>query len=585
MERLACSPDKGYNPIEAAIHTARYASALAVCKGRRVLDIACGEGYGSYLLKEWGAAEVVGVDVAEEAIETAKQLFHRDNLTFICGDAVTYTDPQSQQFDLIISLETIEHVTSAERFLRNIKALATNDAIIIISCPNDHWYYDQPREGWATNNPFHLRRFTFEQFSDISTGILGRGVQWQIGLPSLGFINLPVGAGQAVNFPEESSPYVGAFTLGSGLICKSGEDDPISPDVSSYFMGIWGLSDQIPAAAAFPMSMDRFWNLTTLPARKDAVIEQITIEAIAYVDEIARKDAVVERLQREATAHVADFARNDSVIERLNCEIERQAADLARKDAAIEQLQSEAIVRADHIARNDIVIEQLSSEIERQGADLARKDAAIEQLQSEAIVRVDHIARNDIVIERLNCEIERQGADLARKDAAIEQLESEAIVRADHIARNDIVIEQLNGAIERQADDLARKDAGIQQLEREAIVHAAHLVQKETIIDLLINEATVHSIEYTRGEAIIKQMQREASARDIELARKDTLIELFSNENAILDYKKSRDVGFVTFIDRIGRSIKRTPSRWYRSVDRRGRKLVRKLFSESEGRQ
>lgn len=501
MERLACSPDKGYNPIEAAIHTARYASALAVCKGRRVLDIACGEGYGSYLLKEWGAAEVVGVDVAEEAIETAKQLFHRDNLTFICGDAVTYTDPQSQQFDLIISLETIEHVTSAERFLRNIKALATNDAIIIISCPNDHWYYDQPREGWATNNPFHLRRFTFEQFSDISTGILGRGVQWQIGLPSLGFINLPVGAGQAVNFPEESSPYVGAFTLGSGLICKSGEDDPISPDVSSYFMGIWGLSDQIPAAAAFPMSMDRFWNLTTLPARKDAVIEQITIEAIAYVDEIARKDAVVERLQREATAHVADFARNDSVI------------------------------------------------------------------------------------ERLNCEIERQGADLARKDAAIEQLESEAIVRADHIARNDIVIEQLNGAIERQADDLARKDAGIQQLEREAIVHAAHLVQKETIIDLLINEATVHSIEYTRGEAIIKQMQREASARDIELARKDTLIELFSNENAILDYKKSRDVGFVTFIDRIGRSIKRTPSRWYRSVDRRGRKLVRKLFSESEGRQ
>ena len=543
MERLACSPDKGYNPIEAAIHTARYASALAVCKGRRVLDIACGEGYGSYLLKEWGAAEVVGVDVAEEAIETAKQLFHRDNLTFICGDAVTYTDPQSQQFDLIISLETIEHVTSAERFLRNIKALATNDAIIIISCPNDHWYYDQPREGWATNNPFHLRRFTFEQFSDISTGILGRGVQWQIGLPSLGFINLPVGAGQAVNFPEESSPYVGAFTLGSGLICKSGEDDPISPDVSSYFMGIWGLSDQIPAAAAFPMSMDRFWNLTTLPARKDAVIEQITIEAIAYVDEIARKDAVVERLQREATAHVADFARNDSVIERLNCEIERQAADLARKDAAIEQL------------------------------------------QSEAIVRVDHIARNDIVIERLNCEIERQGADLARKDAAIEQLESEAIVRADHIARNDIVIEQLNGAIERQADDLARKDAGIQQLEREAIVHAAHLVQKETIIDLLINEATVHSIEYTRGEAIIKQMQREASARDIELARKDTLIELFSNENAILDYKKSRDVGFVTFIDRIGRSIKRTPSRWYRSVDRRGRKLVRKLFSESEGRQ
>jgi len=543
MERLACSPDKGYNPIEAAIHTARYASALAVCKGRRVLDIACGEGYGSYLLKEWGAAEVVGVDVAEEAIETAKQLFHRDNLTFICGDAVTYTDPQSQQFDLIISLETIEHVTSAERFLRNIKALATNDAIIIISCPNDHWYYDQPREGWATNNPFHLRRFTFEQFSDISTGILGRGVQWQIGLPSLGFINLPVGAGQAVNFPEESSPYVGAFTLGSGLICKSGEDDPISPDVSSYFMGIWGLSDQIPAAAAFPMSMDRFWNLTTLPARKDAVIEQITIEAIAYVDEIARKDAVVERLQREATAHVADFARNDSVIERLNCEIERQAADLARKDAAIEQLQSEAIVRADHIARKDIVIEQLSSEIER------------------------------------------QGADLARKDAAIEQLESEAIVRADHIARNDIVIEQLNGAIERQADDLARKDAGIQQLEREAIVHAAHLVQKETIIDLLINEATVHSIEYTRGEAIIKQMQREASARDIELARKDTLIELFSNENAILDYKKSRDVGFVTFIDRIGRSIKRTPSRWYRSVDRRGRKLVRKLFSESEGRQ
>lgn len=58
IERLDFGEGANYNAIEASIHLGRYALARSVVRGRRVLDAACGEGYGSTLLKKWGAAFV-----------------------------------------------------------------------------------------------------------------------------------------------------------------------------------------------------------------------------------------------------------------------------------------------------------------------------------------------------------------------------------------------------------------------------------------------------------------------------------------------------------------------------------------------
>ena len=76
IERLTFDGSAPYSALEAAIHLNRYLVVRGLCRGRRVLDIACGEGYGSFLMTDvWGASSVAGVDISHEAIDNARRLF------------------------------------------------------------------------------------------------------------------------------------------------------------------------------------------------------------------------------------------------------------------------------------------------------------------------------------------------------------------------------------------------------------------------------------------------------------------------------------------------------------------------------
>src|SRR5215216_5058132 len=89
-------------------HLARYAFCMSLVKGKKILDMACGEGYGSYLLSKI-AAEVKGVDIDESTVFHAAANYHTSNLSFIQGDAADLPFGD-KYFDVIISFETIEHL-------------------------------------------------------------------------------------------------------------------------------------------------------------------------------------------------------------------------------------------------------------------------------------------------------------------------------------------------------------------------------------------------------------------------------------------------------------------------------------------
>src|SRR5262252_5618642 len=90
-------------------HWHRYQFASAVASGRRVLDAACGEGYGSALLART-AQSVVGLDIDAAAVQHARARYGKQsNLRFEQGDAIALPAFASP-FDLIVSFETLEHV-------------------------------------------------------------------------------------------------------------------------------------------------------------------------------------------------------------------------------------------------------------------------------------------------------------------------------------------------------------------------------------------------------------------------------------------------------------------------------------------
>ena len=133
-------------------HWHRYVFAKNLAKGLRVLDAACGEGYGSALLAD-GASEVIGVDIDAASIGHARERYGaRANLSYEQGDA-TLLDFPPGRFDLVVCFETLEHVQAQERMIAGFARVLTDDGLLIISSPDRHAY----SEVSGFRNEFHVR--------------------------------------------------------------------------------------------------------------------------------------------------------------------------------------------------------------------------------------------------------------------------------------------------------------------------------------------------------------------------------------------------------------------------------------------
>ncbi len=134
-------------------HWHRYAFARRFIAGKRVLDVASGEGYGSALLAAV-AGSVVGVDVDPAAIEHARTTYAgRSNLRFEAGSAAALPLPDAG-VDVVVSFETIEHLPREMQapMLAEIARVLAPDGMLVLSAPNPVEYSDAR----DYRNPFHL---------------------------------------------------------------------------------------------------------------------------------------------------------------------------------------------------------------------------------------------------------------------------------------------------------------------------------------------------------------------------------------------------------------------------------------------
>lgn len=115
-------------------HVKRYAWACRFAEGKRVLDMACGVGRGSYLLAEEGHAEsVLGVDLDANAVRYASIRNAHPSVSYRVGDAQSFL-PDSQ-FDLVVGFETIEHLPDVPAYLRTVRAALNEKGRFLVSTP------------------------------------------------------------------------------------------------------------------------------------------------------------------------------------------------------------------------------------------------------------------------------------------------------------------------------------------------------------------------------------------------------------------------------------------------------------------
>lgn len=149
-------PDAGDRSPWWGVHASRYLFAVPLVRGRRVLDIACGTGYGLEILAA-AARAVVGVDANWDAARMAASQA-RD---VILGDGARLPFPDAA-FDAITSFETLEHLEERDRFLSELRRVLKPGGVCVLSTPNAN--YTQPVNG-RPRNPFHVYEYTPDELA------------------------------------------------------------------------------------------------------------------------------------------------------------------------------------------------------------------------------------------------------------------------------------------------------------------------------------------------------------------------------------------------------------------------------------
>src|SRR5437870_1677877 len=146
-------------------HLHRYAYAATLVTGKRVLDLASGEGYGSKMLSA-SAASVVGIDIDENVVRHAAEKYSSKTLQFLSGSITSVPIREDHSFDVIVCFEAIEHIDDQIGLLAEVKRLLKPDGAFVVSTPNKAIYHDESAE----ENPFHVKELYFDEFQQLLAG-------------------------------------------------------------------------------------------------------------------------------------------------------------------------------------------------------------------------------------------------------------------------------------------------------------------------------------------------------------------------------------------------------------------------------
>jgi SAM-dependent methyltransferase len=333
-------------------HFARYLFATRLANRKRVLDVACGAGYGSDCLAR-SASSVTAIDLSPEAAASARASYPADNIQFLAADA-RFLPFADASFDLIVAFEVIEHLEKPEELLAEARRLLAPGGQFVVSTPNK-LYYAETRE-LSGPNPFHVRELEFGEFRAALNGTF----------PSVTLF-VQNHADSLVIRPALAPLSQGELRL---------EPADADPEASHFFVAVCAMAAQTgtPTFVYLPATANVLREREHHIAKLEAELDQKTVWLDKLKDEHSGL-VVLYREQSEDLAKVQAWAGelDSKMAERIQAELDRHQANVkeiaAGYDAKIRDMEAESA----EIARTaELNIERLETALAASRADLAK---------------------------------------------------------------------------------------------------------------------------------------------------------------------------------------------------------------------
>ena len=416
-------------------HYHRYLLAAQFCAGRDVLDIACGEGYGSAMLGSV-AASVTGVDIDPAAVAYALTTYVAEHVTFAQGSA-TRIPLANASVDVVVSFETLEHFAEHDDFMKEVQRVLRPGGLLIISSPNAPVYT-------GIDGHVNVRELDETEFRDL----LGRyfaHTQLLSQRAVCGSLLLSESAAEGMVGFETADGHT--FQVSSGL------------PSTHYFLAL--ASDATLPQPSHSVLLDPSY-LPTLSDRHSAS----EIHAVALAREIGIRDTEIARLNVELTRSVESYQNLAALPQQLAEQTNRNHALATEADRLSEAFS----VHRSQIARLGGETRQLNGELTR-FAESYQHLAALPQQLTEQTDRNHALATE---AARLREAFSAHRRQIARLGGETRQQALELDQRARQIAVLEQRAAELNHETNRLAWELSSRDRRVVELEGETMRLHAH---------------------------------------------------------------------------------------------------------------
>lgn len=136
-----------------------YEFAAKYAQGKSVLDVASGEGYGTYVLGKT-ASRALGLDLHVGAVQDAQKNYGSSTTSFIQGDLLNAPQVlKGEKFDVVCCFQTIEHVENHDSFIDSLRAVTKPGGIILVSTPNTDVFH--------SFNPYHVHEVDLVEITNL----------------------------------------------------------------------------------------------------------------------------------------------------------------------------------------------------------------------------------------------------------------------------------------------------------------------------------------------------------------------------------------------------------------------------------
>jgi ubiquinone/menaquinone biosynthesis C-methylase UbiE len=461
-------------------HLHRYALAFGLAKRKRVLDIACGEGYGANLLARV-AAKVIGVDLDANTIAHAKAKYRRRNLCFVQGTCLVIPC-EDHSIDLVASFETIEHISEHDAFLSEIKRVLVPGGILVISSPHKAEYQKVAEAA----NPFHEAELDHDEFVQLIT----KTFKYCVAAKQ----RLVIGSWIA---PDAPSAQVSTATF-------RGWFDGIDIE-SGVYRGLYSVA--ICSDQALPLV-----NLGMFENFRDSADAWNLLDTYDTPAQLSARLVELTRVSEEKAKHVAQLQR-----------------DLEEKSQQVAHFQREAEEKSKHVALLQRDLDEKSQQVTHFQREAEEKSQHVAQLQrdlEEKSQQASHFQRESDqqsqLLERLKDQLEISGDRLTRAKEELLDARWEALT--------------LRGTLSRKTDLIESPSAHVLELENRVETTTSERDHLRAMLASLQND-----LEQERLTGQTKQAQLKTMAKDLRSEQKqmDRLRESISRR-LILPFGKSQ---------------------------------------------